>query len=93
MHKLPEIMKQSDYAPEERRILFITSRKATVEQVGRELKDITFEEGFAPSVRFAEIGKPIEKCNFVYGHSWDLKRTYHRIHKARAGRSFCLCCD
>ena len=73
IHKLPEIMKQSDYAPEERRILFITSREATAEQVARELKEKTFEEGFTPSVRFGKIGEPIEKCNFIYGQSWNLE--------------------
>jgi hypothetical protein len=57
-----------------RPILFITSRKATVEQFGRELQEKADKEGFAPSVVFCRIGEPPQDRNFFYGHSWDIEQ-------------------
>lgn len=55
-----------------RPVLFITSRKATVEQLGRQLQEKADKEGFAPSVIFCRIGEPPQGRNFFYGHSWDI---------------------
>ena len=57
-----------------RPVLFITSRKATVEQLGRQLLEKADKEGFVPSVRFCRIGKPPQDRNFFYGHSWDIEQ-------------------
>lgn len=67
MHVLPKLASG-------RPVLFITSRKATVEQIGRELKEIADSEGFAPSVRFCHIGEPPQDRNFIYGHSWEIEK-------------------
>ena len=66
MHVLPQMATKKP-------VLFITSRKATVEQIGRELQEIADSEGFAPSVRFCRIGEPPQDRNFIYGHSWDIE--------------------
>ena len=63
MHVLPKMASG--------RILFITSREATAEQIGRELKEIADSEGFAPSMRYCRIGEPPQDRNFFYGQSWD----------------------
>lgn len=57
-----------------RPVLFITSRKATVEQLGRQLQEKADKEGFAPSVIFCRIGEPPQGRNFFYGHSWDIEQ-------------------
>lgn len=67
LHVLPKMAEQKP-------VLFITSRKATVEQIGRELQEIADSEGFAPSVRFCRIGEPTQDRNFFYGHSWDIEQ-------------------
>ena len=68
MHELPHMA-------EKKPILFMTSRQATVEQIGRELQEIMFGgNGFVISQFFCEIGEEIGGKNFIYGHSWDLKK-------------------
>lgn len=67
MHVLPKMANRKP-------ILFITSREATAEQIGRELKEIADSEGFAPSVSFCRIGKPPQGRNFFYGQSWEIEK-------------------
>ena len=68
MHELPRMA-------EKKPVLFMTSRQATVEQIGRELQEIMFGgNGFAISQFFCEIGEATGGKNFIYGHSWDLKK-------------------
>lgn len=66
MHVLPKMAHKKP-------ILFITSREATAEQIGRELKETADSEGFAPSVRFCRIGEPLLDRNFIYGQSWEIE--------------------
>lgn len=80
LHVLPKMVQQKP-------ILFITSRKATVEQIGRELQEIADSEGFAPSVRFCRIGEPPQDRNFIYGHSWDIEN-HIAEYKELASRGF-----
>ena len=79
MHVLPKMASG--------RILFITSREATVEQFGRELQEKADKEGFAPSVRFCRIGEPPQDRNFFYGHSWDIEQ-YLAEYVERAKQGF-----
>lgn len=67
MHVLPKMANRKP-------ILFITSREATAEQIGRELKEIADSEGFAPYVSFCRIGKPPQGRNFFYGQSWEIEK-------------------
>ena len=80
LHVLPKIAEQKP-------VLFITSRRATVEQIGRELQEIADSEGFAPSVRFCRIGEPPQDRNFIYGHSWDIEN-HLAEYKELASRGF-----
>ena len=67
-------------------ILFITSRKATVEQFERQLKEKADSEGFSPSVIFGRIGEARDGRNFIYGHSWDIENNLAEyIELARKG--------
>lgn len=79
MHVLPKMAHKKP-------ILFITSREATAEQIGRELKETADSEGFAPSVSFCRIGEPLLDRNFIYGHSWDIENNLAEyIELARRG--------
>lgn len=80
LHALPQMASG-------RPILFITSRKATVEQFGRELQEKADKEGFAPSVIFCRIGEPPQGRNFFYGHSWDIEN-HIAEYKELASRGF-----
>lgn len=78
MHVLPKMASG--------RILFITSREATAEQIGRELKEIADSEGFAPSVIFCRIGESAQGRNFFYGQSWDIeKHLAEYVERAKQG--------
>lgn len=79
MHVLPKLASG-------RPVLFITSREATAEQIGRELKEIADSEGFAPSVRYCRIGEPLLDRNFFYGQSWEIdKHLPEYVELARRG--------
>ena len=80
LHVLPKMATQKP-------ILFITSREATVEQLGRELQEIADSEGFAPSVVFGRIGEQTVGRNFLYGHSWDIEN-HIAEYKELASRGF-----